>query len=70
MMATENPADPQTWEFTSADRLFLQVIDRCHQLGIKVIMDYSWKSYRLRFLGIKRRTGKGCTIGICRLVRY
>ena len=42
IMAAESPADPTTWEFTAADRMFLEVIKQCHLRGIKVILDYSW----------------------------
>lgn len=35
----ENPADPSTWKWTSADRLFLKFIDEAHRRGIKVIID-------------------------------
>ena len=37
--ATENPGDPKTWKWTSADSLFLKMIKKCHQIGIKVIID-------------------------------
>lgn len=36
---SENPADPATWHWTSADRLFLQVVDEAHKRGIRVIID-------------------------------
>ena len=36
---SENPADPATWRWTTADSLFLQLIRECHQRGIKVIID-------------------------------
>ena len=39
---SENPADPSTWKWTNADKLFLDLIKKCHERGIKVIMDYSW----------------------------
>lgn len=42
IMATENPADPSTWKWTSADKLFLKLIDELHKRNIKVIVDYSW----------------------------
>jgi glycosidase len=42
LIAAENPIDPTTWKFTSADKMFLQLIDACHQRGIRVILDYSW----------------------------
>ncbi|GAB4364211.1 MAG: glycoside hydrolase family 13 protein [Calditrichia bacterium] len=35
----ENPADPATWKWTAADRLFLELIRQCHQRGMKVIID-------------------------------
>jgi len=42
LMALENPADPATWKWTSADKLFLKLIEEAHKRGIRVIMDYSW----------------------------
>ncbi|MGB8492696.1 MAG: glycoside hydrolase family 13 protein [Bacteroidales bacterium] len=42
IMNSEVPYDPATWKWTSADKLFLTVVDECHKRGIKVIMDYSW----------------------------
>lgn len=42
LMASENPADPKTWTWTSADRLFLEVIRQMHEAGIRVILDFSW----------------------------
>ena len=35
----EDPGDPKTWEWTSADSLFLQLIKECHHRNIKVIID-------------------------------
>jgi len=37
--AHENPADPSTWQWTTADSLFLNLVSQCHQRGIKVIID-------------------------------
>jgi cyclomaltodextrinase len=42
LMNSENHNDPSTWKWTSADKLFLNVISEFHRRGIKVIMDYSW----------------------------
>jgi cyclomaltodextrinase / maltogenic alpha-amylase / neopullulanase len=42
MIASENPADPSTWKWTSADRLFLKLIAEVHKRKMKIIMDYSW----------------------------
>jgi Glycosidases len=39
IMAEENPADPSTWKWTSADSIFLRFIRDAHKLGMKVIID-------------------------------
>lgn len=35
----ENPNDPATWRWTSADSLFLLLIKKCHERNIKIIID-------------------------------
>ncbi len=42
IMDAETHDDPATWKWTSADKLFLKIIDEFHKRGIRVIMDYSW----------------------------
>ena len=37
--AQEDPADPTTWSWSSADSLFLQLIQEAHKRDIKVIID-------------------------------
>ncbi|MDZ7762987.1 MAG: glycoside hydrolase family 13 protein [Melioribacteraceae bacterium] len=37
--ATEEPGDPSTWKWTSADSLFLNLIQEAHKRDIKVIID-------------------------------
>jgi cyclomaltodextrinase len=37
--AEENPADPSTWRWTSADKLFLKLLQEAHKRDIKVIID-------------------------------
>lgn len=36
---SENPEDPSTWKWTSADKLFLKLIEECHKREMKVIID-------------------------------
>jgi cyclomaltodextrinase / maltogenic alpha-amylase / neopullulanase len=49
IIASENPADPATWQWTSADKLFLQLADECHKRKMKIIMDYSWNHTGIMF---------------------
>ncbi|MDP2036584.1 MAG: glycoside hydrolase family 13 protein [Ignavibacteria bacterium] len=39
MWAEENPADPKTWKWTSADKLLLKLIKETHKRGMKIILD-------------------------------
>ncbi len=38
LMATET-ADPKTWKWTAADRLFLELLEEAHARGIRVVID-------------------------------
>lgn len=49
IMATEDPNDPSTWKWTSADKLFLKVVDAFHKRGIRVVLDYSWNHTGVEF---------------------
>jgi cyclomaltodextrinase / maltogenic alpha-amylase / neopullulanase len=42
LISKENPADPKSWNWTSADKLFLQLIREVHKRGMRIIIDYSW----------------------------
>ncbi len=42
IIASEDPGNPATWQWTSADKLFLQLIKEAHKRKMKIIMDYSW----------------------------
>ncbi len=41
-MAAENPTDPSTWQWTAADKLFLELVQQLHRRGMRIIVDYSW----------------------------
>ncbi len=60
IIAEENPIDPKTWEFTSADSLFLKVIKECHKRNLKLVMDYSWNHTGSEFWAFKdvKKNGK------------
>jgi cyclomaltodextrinase / maltogenic alpha-amylase / neopullulanase len=60
IMNSENPADPSSWNWTAADKLFLKVIEECHIRGIRVIMDYSWNHTGRDFWALNdiRKNGK------------
>ncbi|MEW5798283.1 MAG: glycoside hydrolase family 13 protein [Bacteroidota bacterium] len=47
--SAENPADPNTWQWTSADSLFLNLIRECHTRGIKIIIDGVFNHVGLTF---------------------
>ena len=39
IIASEDPDDPSTWKWTSADKLFLKLIEEVHKRGMKIIID-------------------------------
>lgn len=49
MWMSENPADATTWVWTSADRLFLKLIEEAHRRDIKVIIDGVFNHVGLKF---------------------
>jgi cyclomaltodextrinase / maltogenic alpha-amylase / neopullulanase len=42
IMQREDPANPETWEWTSADLLFLNLIEKAHSFGIRIVIDGVW----------------------------
>ena len=47
--ASEDFADPTTWKWTSADSLFLRLIQECHRRGVRVIIDGVFNHVGLTF---------------------
>ncbi|MGV4438965.1 glycoside hydrolase family 13 protein [Ornithobacterium rhinotracheale] len=42
IIAQEDPADPSTWQWTSADLLFLELVEKVHARNMHIIIDFSW----------------------------
>ncbi|MBC7885467.1 MAG: alpha-amylase, partial [Saprospiraceae bacterium] len=53
LMAEENHEDPSTWHWTTADRKFLKLVNKLHQEGIRVILDFSWNHTGNNFWAFK-----------------
>lgn len=53
LLEQENMADPTTWVWTKADKLFLEIINACHKRNIRVILDYSWNHTGRTFWAFK-----------------
>ena len=51
------PADPATWSWSSADSLFLQLIQQAHKRDIKVIIDGVFNHTGTEFLGFSTSFG-------------
>lgn len=49
IMAAEDPVDPRTWQWTTADSLFLELVKQVHRRGMKIILDYSWNHTGVNF---------------------
>ncbi len=49
IMAQEDPSDPSTWRWTSADSLFLALIREVHARDMRIIVDYSWNHTGMTF---------------------
>lgn len=49
IIRSEDPNDPKTWKWTSADLLFLKVVEEAKKRDIRIIMDYSWNHTGITF---------------------
>ncbi len=46
---SEDPLDPDTWQWTAADSLFLELIQQVHHRDMRIILDYSWNHTGIKF---------------------
>lgn len=49
IIASEDPADPSTWQWTAADKLFLQLVREIHSRGMYIIIDGVFNHVGLTF---------------------
>jgi glycosidase len=42
IIASEDQNDPKTWKWTSADKMFVKLVEELHKREIRVIVDFSW----------------------------
>ena len=59
LIANEDPLDPSTWVLTTADSLFLDLVDAAHARGIRVILDYSFNHTGTDFWAFNRVRAEG-----------
>jgi cyclomaltodextrinase / maltogenic alpha-amylase / neopullulanase len=50
---SEDPLDPSTWQWTSADKVFLNLLQEAHSRGIKVIIDGVFNHVGIKFWAFK-----------------
>ena len=68
IMARETPDDPATWQWTSADKLFLKLLDECHRRDIRVIIDGVFQSRGTQFFRVRRFESESGKIALQNLV--
>lgn len=59
LMETENPENPETWVWTSADKKFIELVQMLHAEGIRVVLDFSWNHTGKNFWAFKDIENKG-----------
>jgi len=57
---TENPGDPSTWTWTSADKLFLKLVSEVHKRDMRIIIDGVFNHVGIPFWALEdvRKNGK------------
>ena len=53
IMESEIPDKPDTWKWTTADKLFLKLIDEVHKRGMKIIIDGVFNHTGVQFWAFK-----------------
>ena len=55
----EDPSSPKTWQWTSADKLFLKLIKECHRRNIKIIIDGVFNHVGINFWALQKAKVQG-----------
>ena len=55
----EDPSSPKTWQWTSADKLFLKLIKECHRRDIKIIIDGVFNHVGVNFWALQKAKLEG-----------
>ena len=55
----EDPSSPKTWQWTSADKLFLKLIKECHRRDIKIIIDGVFNHVGINFWALQKAKVQG-----------
>jgi len=61
----ENPADPATWQWTSADTLFLRLVREVHRRGMHIIIDGVFNHVGISFWAFQDVVQKGRASKYC-----
>ena len=53
LIASEIPEDPKTWKWTSADKLFIKLIEEAHKRSVRIIIDGVFNHVGRRFFAFE-----------------
>lgn len=59
LFKTENHADPTSWKWSQADKLFLELIKKAHAKGMRIVLDGVFNHTGLNFWAFKDVKAKG-----------
>jgi len=57
--ATENPADPGTWKWSSADKMLLRLVQECHRRQMKLVLGAAFDHVGASFWAFRDARSRG-----------